>query len=66
MGQPAATQPIPLDLLRDAVMSARDELDLTEKLALLAGQRNDYDAIAEQAMFAARLIGFVAADERDV
>lgn len=59
-----ATAPIPLDLLREAVVGARDELDLTERLALLAGQRNDYDAIIEQAMFAARLIGFVAANER--
>ncbi len=58
------TAPIPIDLLREAVVGARDELDLTERLALLAGQRNDYDAIIEQAMFAARLIGFVASKER--
>ena len=56
------TQQIDFDAVRSAVMSANDPQDLERRLATLISRENpDFEAILAQAMFSARLLGFVAA-----
>lgn len=58
-------EPIPPELVRAAVLAARDEDDLRDRLAALIPQADPRFAQAlERASFAAAVLGYVAADEQ--
>lgn len=59
------TDPIDPELIRRAVLAARDEEDLRQRLALLVDEIDPRFAQAlERASFAAAVLGYVAADEQ--
>lgn len=58
-------QPIPLDLIRDAIAGASDADDLLARLALLLDKTDPaFMALLARAQFAASVLGYVNADER--
>lgn len=58
-------EPIPPDLVRAAVLAARDEADLRERLAALVPKADPrFQQALERASFAAAVLGYVAADEQ--
>lgn len=59
-----APEPIPPDLVRAAVLAARDEADLRARLAALVSEADPrFQQALERASFAAAVLGYVAADE---
>lgn len=57
--------PIAPELVRAAVLAARDEADLRERLAALIPQADPrFQQALERASFAAAVLGYVAAEER--
>lgn len=59
-----APDPIPPDLIRRAVLAARDEQDLRARLAALVPQADPrFQQALERASFAAAVLGYVAAEE---
>ena len=58
-------KPIQPELVRAAVLAARDEEDLRARLAALVSQADPrFAATLERASYAAAVLGYVAADER--
>lgn len=59
-------QPLDPDLLRDAIFGAKDERDLRERLLVVweKGLNASFTETLEKAAFAARIIGYVSAEER--
>jgi hypothetical protein len=58
-------EPIPPELVRAAVLAARDEADLRERLAALVPQADPrFQQALERASYAAAVLGYVAADEQ--
>lgn len=62
---PKVPDPIAPELVRAAVLAARDEADLRARLAALVPQADPrFQQALERASFAAAVLGYVAADER--
>lgn len=58
-------EPIPPEVVRAAVLAARDEEDLRARLGVLVSQADPrFAATLERASYAAAVLGYVAADER--
>lgn len=58
-------EPIAPELVRSAVLAARDEADLRARLSALVPQADPrFQATLERASFAAAVLGYVAAEER--
>ena len=59
------TDPISPELVREAVLAARDEDDLRARLAALVKETDPkFSQVLERASFAAAVLGYVAAEER--
>ena len=64
-GTEDGSEPIPPELVRAAVLAARDEADLRERLAALVPQADPrFQQALERASYAAAVLGYVAADEQ--
>lgn len=65
LGALQTVEPIAPELVRAAVLAARDEADLRERLAALVPQADPrFQQALERASFAAAVLGYVAAEER--
>jgi len=61
----APANPLDPDRLRDAIMGAKDEADLRERLLVIweKGPAQAFTETLEKAAFMARVIGYVSAEE---